>query len=1527
MFPAGRYACLGLWVITMLSPVGGYCLARPARLKRGSEDTLPLKFRHINIDKGLPDHTVNFVLQDKLGFIWLATTNGVCRYDGRKFLSYRRDIHQPDSLSSNGVTSLCQDVKGTIWAATYYGLNAMREDYRGFRHYFHDAKDPASLISDQLSTLTEDRQGRLWVGTFAGLDRLVDRDTGRFIHYNEAPDQRWRALSEYVYFVFEDREGQIWASDGKGLRRYVSEADAFENYVLKLPRASEEVAFYSVFQDEGGLLWFGTNIGVVSHHPGTGLTETFLGVTGDDRTAPMDIVSIAEDDSGVLWMGSYADGLALLDRRERRFHRYRHVLGDPSSLPLDGVAHLMRDHANLMWVGTRGGGVSLWNPLTKTFQQYTRIPGKADSLNHEVPWGFAEMDDGTIWVATDAGLNRWRFGSNRFESVVHDPKRPDGLGPGPVYYIERNKAGKLWLTVNGSLELFDPQTLTSRKFRNDPKDPTSIPRNACYALLPDRDERVWVGLTGSGLALFDADKGMIKHYMPDETKQRWLTTPFIGHIIAARDGHLWIGSQDGVFHFDQEKDDFTHYPERVDGTGLSSKLIYRMYEDERGHLWIGTNGGGLNRLYPDRRVVYYTTREGLPDDSVLTVGGDRSGHIWISTVRGLCRLDPETGAVRNFDITHGLQSNEFNEGSFFRDHIGRLYFGGGNGFNVFDPDEIGQSDIAPSVYFTSVKRFDQPLEVPFSVALLQDLKLSWEDTVFSLEFAALDYANPEGNRYMYQMQGLNDHWINLGNRNNETFTNLKPGNYVLRVKGANSDGRWSDKETVLNLEITTPPWLTPLAIASYAITSIFLTGLLLFNHRRRQVARIKAHLALRRSEEQLKHALWGTGDELWDLDIRTGRVHRSNMLHVRGDGSDYTALKSVFDQMHPDDVQPTNEALQAHIEGKTEYYESCYRLPGEDGGWVWIMDRGRIVERDPNGAPLRIAGTNKNIDSIKRTEERLKLIAKAFENTSDGVVITDCDLRILATNPAYTRITGRASDEAKGQYFGLMGEEEGSFQQSDLVREALDATGHWAGELWEEHAKGGRFPVSANLDAVRDQHGNTTHFVCVFTDITFVKQAEEKMRHLANFDQLTALPNRNLFHDRLSHAISLASREQSKIALLYLDLDRFKNINDSLGHAAGDQLLQAVADRVRRCLREVDSIARLGGDEFTVILEGMAGPGEIAAVSEKVLRSLDRAFVLQGQQIVVTPSIGISVFPNDGQDVETLLKCADTAMYHAKRIGGNTYQFFTPEMNREVVERLSLESEMRMALEREEFVVYYQAKFDTRNRRINGFEALVRWEHPGEGIVSPAKFIPIAEETGLIVPLGLWVLRRACLDAAAWRERGFENARVAVNLSALQFRQSDLLACVTQILEETGLPGEFLELEITEGTLLNNIDQAISTLLKFRELGLTLALDDFGTGFSSLGYLKRLPIQTLKIDRSFVNEVTEDPEDASIVTSIIDLAHNLKISVVAEGVERADQLAFLEARGCELVQGYLFSRPLPRAEATELLLSHALKAS
>lgn len=1498
-------------------------LATPCWLD-ASDEFIPLKFKRLDVDRGLPDQTVNHIMQDRKGFIWFGTTSGISRFDGREYLNFRRNIHQPDSLSSNAVNRIFHDRDDTIWVATADGLNALNPDHKGFRHFFHEDGNAQSLLDNLITDIVEDAQGRIWVGSGTGVQRLLDKETGSFKRYDQSPEKSgYQAISSRIWRIFSDDQENLWLATLAGLFRYDFEEDAFKPVPIVFPSGTSVRAVYSLYQDDTGILWMGTNLGLAGLNVKTQRLQYFPADRNDPTGSPWDTIQISEDTHGMLWLGNFGNGLTLFERRTRRFRNYRRVPGDPMSLPSDAIRSVFRDNSGLMWVGTMGWGVGVWNPLTKTFLHYTRIPGNDESLNHEIPWGFSELQDGSIWIATDAGLNRWRYGSNTFESIVHDPNDATSITPGPVYNISPTHSGLLWMTAGDALNLFDTKTLKSRRFFHDPEDPKTIPAGRPYSILAIDDQRVWAAMVNQGFALFDAKEGLLKHYLSDPQKPNWLRTNNLTHTIASRDGHIWIASANGLYHFDQEKEHFTHYPEKLDGTGLSHKHIFRIYEDERGHLWAATNGGGVSRVHPDGKVTYYTTREGIANDIVLGICEDRANKIWMTTVRGITRLDPETGAVRTFDVSHGLQSNEFNEGALYIDKSGRLYAGGGNGFNVFDPDDIVRSEFLPPIHFTAIRRFGKDIVSPFQASEMDVLPLSWRDSIFSLQFVSLDYAYPQGIQYMYKLEGFSDEWIQMGNRDRETFTNLGYGTYVMRVKGTNSDGRWSDREAVLRVDIATPPFLKPMAILAYVLTFFAVVGLIWHNQRKRTEAREAALKAIRESEERLKHALWGTGDELWNWDITTNKVHRSNMLDVRADDHDFMDLDHVFERLHPEDFPAAQKSLKDHVMGEAPYYEACYRIKAKDGSWVWVMDRGRVVERDASGKALRMAGTNKNITSMKQTEENMKLIAKAFENTSDGVIITDPQFKILTINPAHTNITGFQTHDVVGSLLKIHGEKEKDLHQDALVREALAATGHWSGELWLNHKKGGRFPVAANLDVVRDQRGQTTHVVCVVTDISFLKKAEERMQNLANYDQLTSLPNRNLFQDRLSHALSLAQREKHLVALLFLDLDRFKNINDSLGHAAGDQLLQAVADRVRRSLREVDSVARLGGDEFTVILEGINTPDKIAAVAEKVLRGLDRAFILHGQQIVVTPSIGISVFPNDGEDTETLLKCADTAMYHAKKLGGNTYQFFTSEMNRAVVEKLSLENDMRRGLEEEEFVVYYQPKFETERGHVTGLEALVRWQHPTDGMVSPGKFIPVAEETGLIVPLGLWVMRRACEDAASWLNAGIETGKVAVNLSALQFRQSDLVDSVAKILEDTGLPPDYLELEITEGTLLNNIEHAIEILLQFRALGLSLALDDFGTGFSSLGYLKRLPIQTLKIDRSFVRDVTEDPEDASIVTSIIDLAHNLNLSVVAEGVETEAQLAFLQDRGCELVQGFLFAKPMPLVEVTDLLSAHA----
>jgi len=578
---------------------------------------------------------------------------------------------------------------------------------------------------------------------------------------------------------------------------------------------------------------------------------------------------------------------------------------------------------------------------------------------------------------------------------------------------------------------------------------------------------------------------------------------------------------------------------------------------------------------------------------------------------------------------------------------------------------------------------------------------------------------------------------------------------------------------------------------------------------------------------------------------------------------------------------------------------------------------GEIRHVEVHASPLRVGGSTliysivHDVTQRQRAEEQLRLSAKVIESSGEGIFVTDRDTRIVSINPAFTRITGYAPEEVLGRTPDLFrsGRHDAEFYRA--MWESIRTQGSWQGEIWNRDKNGRVFPEWLSVSVVRDAHGEVDHYVGLFTDISERKRAEERIRHMAEHDALTGLPNRVLLGDRLSQAIAAAQRERRVMALIFLDLDRFKNINDSLGHQIGDRLLQAVAGRIVSTLRGSDTVSRPGGDEFILLLPEIAHPDAAARIAEKLIEALARPCVIDGHELAVTASLGISIYPEDGEDADTLIRNADTAMYHSKESGRNVYHFFRPEMNARVFERMSLEHSLRRALERGEFRLHYQPQIDIATRRLIGMEALVRWQSPELGLVSPARFIPVAEDSGLILPLGAWVLGEACRQARAWQVAGLPALPVAVNISALQFRQPNFVGVVEQVLAQSGLAPECLELELTESIMMHAAERNIEVLDTLRRMGVKVAIDDFGTGYSSLAYLKRLPIDKLKIDQAFVRDIATDADDAAIISAIIGLAHNLKLRVIAEGVESEAQLEFLRHGGCQEVQGYLFSPPLP----------------
>jgi diguanylate cyclase (GGDEF)-like protein/PAS domain S-box-containing protein len=677
--------------------------------------------------------------------------------------------------------------------------------------------------------------------------------------------------------------------------------------------------------------------------------------------------------------------------------------------------------------------------------------------------------------------------------------------------------------------------------------------------------------------------------------------------------------------------------------------------------------------------------------------------------------------------------------------------------------------------------------------------------------------------------------------------------------------------------------------------------------------RIQSEERLRENEERLRILFDSSPDPAWLIDGYRFVECNKAALDILG-----YASKEEFIFKHPSELSPE---IQDDGEPSFSKAERMINLALEKGihrfEWMHTKANGDEFPAEVTLSTIILQGRKviycawRDITERRQAEEEMRLAASVFHTTHEGILVTDARGVIVSVNPAFTEITGYEAEEAIGKTPRLLKSDHHGDDFYDTMWRELRAEGRWQGEVWNRRKSGEAILEWLTVSAIRSADGRHRRYIGIFSDITELRRKDEQIRHQAYHDALTDLPNRSLLIDRLERAIASAARHNTSVATLFIDLDRFKVVNDSMGHHEGDKMLQIVAQRLVESIRKSDTVGRLGGDEFVVILTDFKEISEIIQVVEKLNYTLANPMNLGGRTVHSGASIGIAVFPQDGADAMSLMRNADTAMYQAKAAGRGTFRFFDPSMNERAVRRMELEGQLRRALENEEFELFYQPKVNIKDGKLCGAEALIRWRQADGSLVSPAEFIPLAEETGLIVPIGYWVAEEACQQLRLWRDGGLLLSRIAINISPFHFQDENLPIRLEAIIAKTSLTGDALEVEITETAVMDDPRKATIMLERIRGLGIDVSIDDFGTGYSSLAYLKRFPISVVKIDRAFVAELGVNPEDAAIVKTIVALAKTLKLDVIAEGVETQEQWDFLAEAGCEIAQGYFFSRPLP----------------
>ena len=1469
-----------------------------------------LSLDHLSVDDGLSQGSVNSIIQDQTGFIWLATDNGVNIYDGNKV---RQLLGPENSFENIAVNKVLEDKNGLIWlnvdGRKLYSYNPKTNIYQ------HIPIKLAEGLNYLITDVIHDNDNKIWVLTSKtlGFYNQVNNE------YRQVIDLKSELAGDFTLYQMSLHDGVMYLGSKMGVFAYNIDSGNWkklpqiQNDITKKSSSEERNKIYTVHADQNHTLYLGSFDGFFALHT----TDIKAYIEGESQLPSYQL--LIENISP--WQ-TLLDGNMLYVASDKGLHsintfnnssEYLFGFSDYfNNISDNNIMSLIKDNHGVFWLGSNALGAYQWDPKRELVKNYGYKKNHAASLSYNEVWDALpdSLNDDLLWVATSNGLNLIDLVKQEVTQFLVNDDTKSIYTKSNITSLWELTPEQLIISTEKGVYLFD------KKQKSILPLPFSDEINALLAVeqldLLKENGFLWLrnekGIFKINLLTYQIDYLTdISKEFPPERVLRFLGSP-------PNSDWFLLSSNDGLWGFNANTQEFLQlykFPGVLTGEYFN---IDNWAIDNNQILWLSFTSKGLIGLtLPDFKAKYfYHKANSIIDNNIYSVMADEAGDIWFSSHNGLFMLDSNSQHISHFTRKNGLGAMEFNERAYTKLADGRFVYGSMEGISIFDPLKLKEVhyDESFKVKVTAVELLSRKLVLPLVIEDNAMINLNYDDVGIRIDFSTFSLGDEKSISYKYRLTGQNDIDYPASKEGHITFPSLASGKHTFSIQAKSPYTGEYSAPVDINFSVSFAPWRSPLALLFYFVV---LMVIMLSWYRYRRIQKqllLDAHEQVKYRENRLQLALTGSNSEVWDWQADENLMFGKRIALDLGYKEE--ALFYNFEEhvalIHPEDHDNFICCWQLFINSANleDNFTCTYRLKTSDGQWIWYKDLGKIVSVDAKNKPIRVTGSYTNVTESRANEERAQYYGDAFQQTKDWVFIIDEKISRVTANHSMRTIFEWPEEEFdfNSKLLGIS-QKRRSFYHKLML--SLKEGEHWRGEELIVTANEDEYHVIINVTVGRNSTTNALHYLFVLTDISAQKSAENDLRILANYDHLTGLPNRSLLLERIKHAIDSSNRKKNSIALFFIDLDRFKQVNDSLGHDSGDLLLQVITKRLEGVLRIDDTVSRIGGDEFVVLLETFTNNNHLGGVAEKIINVIGNPVKLGNNLVSVGASIGIALYPNDANNSDELLRHADVAMYHAKQAGKSNFKFYTAQMNVEAMERLNKESALKLAVKNDEFINQYQPIVDAHTGKAVGVEMLMRWQTP-KGLVPPNDFIPLSEELNLIIAMTESALERACVDLKEWHSIR-PNFYLSINLSVQHFVEGDLAGYISELLTRYQLPAKILRVEVTESALILQPENAITTMRQLSSLGVMLALDDFGTGFSSLSYLKQLPLDIIKIDRSFVSGIGINDADEAIVDTTLVLAQRLNMHCIAEGVETAEQLHYLVAKKCHYIQGYLYARP------------------